>query len=165
MGLQRLLHPPWALESVHWGAWEVRYQVPTLSLWGSCQLKGSYYTAWPQNAFVFFFICLHLHLSGIVSCRFAPSQSASVFVCLHLHLPPSSSVYAFIHLRCHLAPSLPLWGSHQLKGSCCFAWPQSVIDRNTSPTSRLHQPTFVCLRHDLFPSSSVSVVVPWWYVH
>ena len=55
-------------------AWKVRYQVPSSSLWGSCLLKGS--------------------------CRFAPPQSASVFLflCLRLHLPPSSSAYVFAHL-------------------------------------------------------------------
>ena len=37
-------------------AWEVRYQVPSSSLWGS-QLKGSCCFAWPQSVSIFF-VCL-----------------------------------------------------------------------------------------------------------
>ena len=51
LGLQRLLHPPWALES----ASRMRYQVPSSSLWGVVSCKGA-------------------------SCHFARLHSESVFV-------------------------------------------------------------------------------------
>ena len=63
-----ILHGLWSQQV----AWEVWYQVPPSSLWGSRQLKGS--------------------------CRFAPSPSASVFVfvCLRLRPPSSSSPFVFV---------------------------------------------------------------------
>ena len=108
LGLQRLLHPPRALESVSRMGGEVSSSVfvtlgpvsspereqplcstpecvcllrlpSSSSLWGSCQLKQS--------------------------CCFAPPQSASVFVCFCLRLSPSSPAYVFVCLRRHLAPS------------------------------------------------------------
>ena len=54
------------------GKWGIN-SIPSSSLWDSRLLKGS--------------------------CRFAPPQSASVFLffCLRLRLPPSSSAYVFAH--------------------------------------------------------------------
>ena len=139
MGLQRLLHPPWALESEtatsSMGSgvrdcyilnglrsrrvtWKERHQVPSLPLWGCCQLLCS------TAGCIHLLLCLPLSLSlwgshqVKESCHFAPPQSVSVFifVCLHLHLPASSSTYIIIHppmlltayltIFLHLCPSL-----------------------------------------------------------
>ena len=90
LGLQRLLHPSWALESVSRMGGEVSSSVfVTL---GCHQLNGSCCFAWPQSVSVFVFVCLHLHLP--------PSSSACIFVCLWCHLSLSSFVSVVVPSSC-----------------------------------------------------------------
>ena len=90
LGLQRLLHPSWDLESVSCKGSEVSSSVfVTL---GCHQLNGSCCFARPQSVSVFVFLCLYLHLP--------PSSSACVFVCLWCHLSLSSFVSVVVPCGC-----------------------------------------------------------------
>ena len=90
LGLQRLLHPSWDLESVRCMGSEVSSSVfVTL---GCHQLNGSCCFARPQSVSVFVFLCLYLHLP--------PSSSACVFVCLWCHLSLSSFVSVVVPCGC-----------------------------------------------------------------
>ena len=86
------------------------------SLWGSHQLRGGCCFARPWSVYVFFFVCLSLHHSGVVvSGRRAAAllnprvhlslySYVSIFICLRVCLPTSSSISIFVCLwQCHSA--------------------------------------------------------------
>ena len=91
--LQRLLHPPWALESVNRMGGDVSSSVFVTLGWSSAERELPLRLT--QSASVFFFVCFRL--------RLPPISSISVFV--YLRLPTFSSAYVVIYLRFRLSLS------------------------------------------------------------
>ena len=124
MGLQRLLHPPWALESetatssmgsgvgVSHGRRGIKFRLCHSGVVVSC-------SAQLQDASIFFFVCLCLCHSGVVirwrraatllHPRVCLSSSLYVSIFIYLHLHPPTLLFIHLCFWLHISPSFSIF--------------------------------------------------------